>query len=82
MMSKDKIPSLDLHGFTEDEVFDAIEGFLKKNAQRDCVRIIHGKGAGVVKAKVHEYLKLAHYKWRPDKSDSGLVNEGSLLVDL
>jgi dsDNA-specific endonuclease/ATPase MutS2 len=79
-MSKDKIPTLDLHGFKTDEVWDALEAFLAKHANAERVRILHGKGAGKVKATVLDYLSKAKYPSQPEKSDKGVVNDGSLIV--
>jgi dsDNA-specific endonuclease/ATPase MutS2 len=73
-------PTLDLHGYAVDEVFDAVEAFLSKNANARLVRIMHGKGTGKVKAKVLEYLKLANYPARPERMENGQVNDGVLVV--
>jgi DNA mismatch repair protein MutS2 len=73
-------PTLDLHGYTVDEVFDAVEAFLGKNANARQVRIMHGKGTGKVKAKVLEYLKLANYPARPERMENGQINDGVLVV--
>lgn len=73
-------PTLDLHGFTVDEVFDAVEAFLRKHANARQVRIMHGKGTGKVKAKVLEYLKLANYPCKPERMDNGQTNDGVLVV--
>ena len=78
-MKKD-IPTLDLHGFRTDEVFDAVEAFVLKHAKRTQVRIMPGKGTGKVKAKVVEYLKLAHYHWSVERGPNGDPNDGSLIV--
>lgn len=79
-MSKDKIPTLDLHGFKTDEVFDAVEGFLRKHEAADRVRIIPGKGSGKVMAQVKDYLSKARYPCQFEKSPNGAPNEGSLIV--
>ncbi len=82
-MKKDKsnVPSLDLHGATEAEVFDLVDRFLtKQNAPT--VRIISGKGKGIVKKKLIEYLKLARYTWTFEKLPNGSQNEGVLIVQL
>jgi len=71
--AKDKIKTLDLHGFKQDEVFSAVDSFLLKNQQQKRVRIIPGKGKGLVKQKVIDYLRQAHYPYE-------MENEGSLLV--
>jgi dsDNA-specific endonuclease/ATPase MutS2 len=84
MGKQDSIATLDLHGFKVDEVFDAVEKFLRihegKAAKR--VRILHGKGTGKVKEEVLKYLKQANYPSQPERMESGKINEGSLLVFL
>lgn len=75
-----KPPTLDLHGFKTDDVFDAVEVFLRKHQNQPQVRIMPGKGTGAVKAKVIEYLKLANYPWKPERLDNGKVNEGVMIV--
>jgi dsDNA-specific endonuclease/ATPase MutS2 len=72
-MSKDKIPTLDLHGYKTDEVFDAVDAFLRKHSSAEKVRIIPGKGTGKVMAVVKDYLSKANY---PSKAE----NEGSLII--
>ena len=79
-MSKDKIPTLDLHGFKTDEVFDALDAFLMKHTNAERVRIIPGKGKGLVMAQVKDYLKKANYPSSPEKNEKGLLNDGSLIV--
>lgn len=76
--------TLDLHGKKVDEVFDALERFLRAAEEEGVsrVRILHGKGTGKVKAEVLRYLKLANYPSQAEKSPSGIVNDGSLLVFL
>ncbi len=75
-----KSPTLDLHGYKTDEVWDAVEAFLGKHSSAKQVRIMPGKGTGAVKAKVVEYLKLAHYPWKPERLDNGKVNDGVMVV--
>ncbi len=70
---KDKIKTLDLHGFKQDEVFSAVDCFIMKNQQQSKLRIISGRGEGIVKKKVIDYLKQANYPFN-------LENEGSFLV--
>ncbi len=72
---KDKIKTLDLHGFTEDEVFTSMDKFITKHSNEKLLRIIPGKGKGIVRNKALEYLKKAHYPYR-------MENEGSLLIFL
>lgn len=73
-------PTLDLHGYKTDEVFDAVEAFLAKHTSAKQVRIMPGKGSGKVKAKVAEYLKLAHYHWSHERLSNGQLNEGVMIV--
>ena len=50
---------LDLHTFRPAEVRDLIEDYLEVCAQKgfDRVRIIHGKGTGKLRQRVHSVLK-------------------------
>lgn len=75
-------PTLDLHGYKMDEVFDAVEAFLRKHANASKVRIMHGKGTGAVRAKVLEYLRLAGYHSYTERLDSGKPNDGVLVVPM
>ena len=76
--------SLDLHGFKTDEVFDALDKFIRRaeTGGHHRVRIIHGKGTGKVKEKVMEYLRMAGHSGKPEPLANGNVNEGVLLVIL
>lgn len=80
MNSSKKIPTLDLHGFKTEDVFDAVEKFLRKHASTTQVRIMPGKGTGKVKAKVLEYLKLAGYPWSLERLPNGQTNDGVMIV--
>jgi len=73
---------LDLHGATKDEVWDRVEKFLTHQKNDKPVRIITGKGKGIVKAEVQKYLKLARYHWSFEKTKNGSVNDGVLVVFL
>ncbi len=81
---EESILSLDLHGFKTDEVFDAVEVFLKKAQTKNVnrVRIIHGKGTGKVKEKVLEYLRMAQYTAKPEVLANGAKNDGALIIFL
>ena len=80
MKANKKSPTLDLHGFKTDEVFDAVEAFLAKHLNEHQVRIMPGKGTGKVKAMVIDYLKKARYPWSYEKSPNGQVNDGVMTV--
>lgn len=71
--------SLDLHGFKKDEVFDAVDRFLLKNSNEKTVKIVCGKGTGVVRNEVISYLKQANYPWSHEKVN-GKPNEGVIIV--
>ncbi len=76
----DRAPTLDLHGFKTDEVWDALEAFLLRHQNATQVRIMPGKGTGKVKEKVADYLKRANYHWSIEKLPSGKPNEGVMIV--
>jgi DNA-nicking Smr family endonuclease len=50
--------ALDLHRFLPREIEDVVEGYLEAAAERGFreVRIIHGRGRGVQRARVHRVL--------------------------
>lgn len=81
-MDKGKIPTLDLHGFKTDEVWDALEAFLSKNMSSAKVRVMPGKGTGAVKNKVIDYLKRANYPWSYEKMPNGADNAGVLVIHM
>lgn len=82
--AKVQYPTLDLHGYTLDQVDDAVDEFLhtysKKSASR--IAIMTGKGSGKVQNKVKEYLKLANYTWEFDTLDNGQRNTGVMIVHM
>ena len=74
-------PCLDLHGFITDDIFDKIDQFIMQNKDKEEVCVIVGKGRGLVKQKVIEYLELGEYPWSYEKN-YGQVNDGALVIDL
>lgn len=77
------VPTLDLHGYRVEDVFDAVEAFLGKHASADRVRIIPGKGTGKVQSEVARYLKLANYSWSHERSGAaGAANSGVMIVHM
>lgn len=77
------VPTLDLHGYRVEDVFDAVEKFLARHADKDRVRIMPGKGSGKVQAEVARYLKLGNYPWSFERSGAaGTANSGVMLVHL
>ena len=81
---KPQIPLLDLHALTEGEVFDKVDQFIHKHSQSGVtqVKIMPGKGKGVVKKKLVEYLRLANYSYQFEKLENQKENEGVLIVFL
>ncbi len=52
------LPCIDLHGFDMESARVATEDFISENIQlkNNRIIIIHGKGSGLLKRKVHETL--------------------------
>jgi DNA-nicking Smr family endonuclease len=76
------LKSIDLHGYKSDEVFDALDQFLLKASRtgQARVKIITGKGKGIVQKETEKYLKLAGYHFQKEKMDNGKINDGVLIV--
>lgn len=76
--------TLDLHGYTTDEVEAAIDKFLMQvsNSGANQARLMTGKGTGAVKAVAIKYLKLAGYSWHYERMANGRPNEGCLILHL
>jgi DNA-nicking Smr family endonuclease len=49
---------IDLHGLTRDQASDVVVEFLEQCLARGlrCVRIVHGKGLGILKARLRKWL--------------------------
>ena len=77
---KKKLKTLDLHGFKSDEVFDAVDAFIMKNQNQNRISIMTGKGSGIVKKIVLDYLKKSGYPWEYETSMNGKKNEGVLVI--
>lgn len=75
---------LDLHGCRAEEVADRVDKFLVNayNAKLNRIRIMTGKGKGIVQKEVIKYLKLGNYPWSYEKTGKGVTNEGVLIVHL
>jgi DNA-nicking Smr family endonuclease len=82
--SSSSIPSLDLHGFKVEQVYDAIDRFLRQAEAGGAVkvRIITGIGTGKVKEKALAYLREANYSAKADVMGNGQTNDGSFIVYL
>jgi DNA-nicking Smr family endonuclease len=73
---------VDLHGLTRDQAAAIVAGFLEQCLARGlrCVRIVHGKGLGILKAKLGKWLpqreEVLAYCQAPANDGGG----GALLV--
>ena len=72
MIVLSKYPKIDVHGETSDTVVAVVNSFINDNykIKEQYIVIIHGKGSGILKNKVHELLK-----------NNKLVDEYKLDVD-
>ena len=79
-----KIKSLDLHGLTPDEALGLVDKFLmaSHDSKATRIKIMTGKGKGIIRKEVTSYLKKAGYHWQFEKTASGAANEGVLIVFL
>ena len=75
---------LDLHGCQTADVVDRVDKFIYQAMQngKSRVRIMTGKGTGLVKKTVITYLKQGNYPWHYEKLKTGKPNEGILVVIL
>ncbi len=75
---------LDLHGCRVEEVADKVDRFLVRamEANLDKIRIVTGKGKGLVQKETIRYLKLGNYPWTYEKLPNGKPNEGVLVIRL
>jgi DNA-nicking Smr family endonuclease len=74
--------NLDLHGLTRSEAAAAVAEFLHRcTAQRmRCVRIVHGKGLGVLKAKLRRWLPMKDEVLAFTQAPAREGGAGALLV--
>ncbi len=75
------LPHLDLHGYDRTGARAMVKIFIDENIRIDNKKIVivHGKGSGVLKTSVHEYLKsdkrVIDYK-------TNNYNDGETIVNL
>lgn len=57
------LPQLDVHGFTEDTVMTVVNDFIQDNYKlyKTKICVVHGKGRGILKRKIHQSLKSNKY---------------------
>jgi DNA-nicking Smr family endonuclease len=75
--------SLDLHMFRPKDTVDVVEEYLKACLEKGIheVRIIHGKGKGVLRRQVHTFLE-RHPHVESFVLDSGSSGWGATIVRL
>ena len=75
---------LDLHGCRADEIPDKVDCFIfdAQNGGLHSVRIMTGKGKGIVQKEVIAYLKLGKYSWNFETNAKREKNEGVLIISI
>jgi DNA-nicking Smr family endonuclease len=73
---------IDLHGLNRQEALALTADFLLKATQRGhrCVRIVHGKGLGVLKGKLRKWLPLKNEVLAFTQAPAAQGGSGALLV--
>jgi len=81
MMTLAKYPKIDIHGETTDTAVFVVNDFINDNfkMKNEYILIIHGKGTGVLRKKVHEILK---DNKMVDKYELDVMNLGQTIVKL
>lgn len=80
-MVLNKYPKIDVHGETTDTVVFVVNDFIKDNykMKNKYIVIIHGKGTGILRKKVHEILKNNMYV---EKYALDVMNIGQTIIKL
>lgn len=80
-MALAKYPKIDVHGETTDTVVFVVNDFINDNLKmkNEYILIIHGKGTGVLRKKVHEILK---NNKMVNKYELDVMNLGQTIVKL
>ena len=80
-MVLNKYPKIDVHGETTETVVFVVQDFIKDNykMKNKYIVVIHGKGSGALKRKVHEILK--QYKL-VENFELDVMNIGQTLIEL
>jgi DNA-nicking Smr family endonuclease len=74
--------NLDLHGLTRSEAAASVAEFLRRCAAQRlrCVRIVHGKGLGVLKGKLRRWLPLKDEVLAFTQAPAAQGGAGAMLV--
>jgi DNA mismatch repair protein MutS2 len=77
-------PELDLHRLTVDEALPRVDQFLYEAyvARISSVRIVHGKGTGVLRSAVRDYLPRHHLVKSFRRADKEEGSGGVTIVNL
>lgn len=75
---------LDLHPFQPKEMIDVVESYLEACREKGLreVRIIHGKGIGVQRDRVHAWLKQCPWVVRYGLDSRSAAGWGATLVEI
>lgn len=75
---------LDLHGFQPREVTEVVESYLEAAREKGFlkVRLIHGRGVGVQRARVHSLLRRLDYVLEFYNAPAHLGGWGATMVRL
>lgn len=81
MIVLSKYHKLDVHGETTDTVVFTLNDFINDNyrMKEEYIVVIHGKGTGVLKNKVHEILKTNKFV---DSYELDVSNMGQTIIKL
>jgi DNA-nicking Smr family endonuclease len=74
--------SIDLHHFRPSEVVDVVDAYLDAALERGFreVRLIHGRGRGVQRARVHAFVSADPRVLRVEEAPPGRGGWGATLV--
>lgn len=77
----ESLPTIDVHGENMDSIVFILDSFIKDNLKlkNNKIVIIHGKGTGILRKRIHELLK---YDKRIFTYYTGLFNEGLTVIEL
>ena len=80
-MVLNKYPKIDVHGETTETVVFVVQDFIKDNykMKNKYIVVIHGKGSGALKRKVHEILKQDKLV---ENFELDVMNIGQTLIEL
>ena len=74
-------PSIDIHGYDRNGGVAMIKNFIDNQIRigKKQVRIVHGKGEGILKQATHEYLRKDK---RVESFKLNIFNDGETIVNL